>query len=149
MDPYIGIRKECVRQATDLHHKFKFVDGSVLDSNETIQGIMGTIKIGGLNANAMSALGGYIRTYLLHQVSQTRAKSTQKLLLEIKGTFGRDNNNDHYTVMSTKLTASTENIIIQKSSNRTGSMGTPYRPRLGKAYSVALMPRHTRTRRHF
>ncbi len=72
-----------MRQANALHHKFKFVDGSVLASNETIQTIMGTIKIGGLTATAMSDLGGYIQTYLLHMVSQCRGKATQKLLLTI------------------------------------------------------------------
>ncbi len=85
-----------MRQAYDLHNKFKFVDSLVLNKQGTIQTILGTIKIGGLTANEMSALGGYIRTYLLHMVSQSRGKSTQKLLLAIKGTFGRGKNN--YTV---------------------------------------------------
>jgi hypothetical protein len=90
LEPYPGIRAECMRQANDLHNKFKFVDGTVLIKQGTIQTILGTITISGLTANEMSGLGGCIWTYLMHMVSQCRGKATQKLLHTIKGTFGED-----------------------------------------------------------
>jgi hypothetical protein len=90
--PYPGVRSECLAQAIDLHNKFKFVDDNVLTKQRTIQTILGHITISGLTATETSGLGGFIRTYLMHMVTQCRGKATQKLVLKIRGTLGEDKN---------------------------------------------------------